>query len=54
MATPKDLLDYAGERIYRNSLDDVLDQIQQDIENERAIEQARQNIIVNDPDPVKK
>tara|TARA_R100000482_G_scaffold53125_1_gene19016 strand:- start:123 stop:7703 length:7581 start_codon:yes stop_codon:yes gene_type:complete len=54
MATPKDLLDYAGERLYRNSLDDVLDQIQQDIENERAIEQARQNIIVNDPDPVKK
>ena len=54
MATPKDLLDYAGERIYRNSLDDVIDQIQQDIENERAIEQARQNIIVNDPDPVKK
>ena len=54
MATPKDLLDFAGERIYRNSLDDVLDQIQQDIENERAVEQARQNIIVNDPDPVKK
>ena len=54
MATPKDLLDYAGERIYRNSLDDVLDQIQQDIENERSIQQARQNIIVNDPDPVKK
>ncbi len=54
MATPKDLLDYAGERLYRNSLDDVLDQIQQDIDNERAIEQARQNAIVNSLDPVKK
>lgn len=54
MATPKDLLDYAGERLYRNSLDDVLDQIQQDIDNERAIQQARQNAIVNSQDPVKK
>ena len=54
MATPKDLLDYAGERLYRNSLDDILDQIQQDIDNERIVTQARQNAIVNDPDPVKK
>ena len=54
MATPKDLLDYAGERLYRNSLDDILDQIQQDIDNERIVTQARQSAIVNDPDPVKK
>lgn len=54
MAEPKNLDQYAGQRLYRNSLDDILDQIQQDIDNERIVTQARQNAIVNDPDPVKK
>ena len=54
MAEPKNLDQYAGQRLYRNSLDDILDQIQQDIDNERIVTQARQSAIVNDPDPVKK
>lgn len=54
MADPRDLNEFGGQRLYRNSLDDILDQVQRDIENERSIANARQNTIINSEDPVQK
>jgi|LULO01.1.fsa_nt_gb GNAT superfamily N-acetyltransferase len=54
MAENRTLDQYAGQRLYRNSLDDILDQVQQDIKNERSIAQARRNVIINSEDPTKK
>ena len=54
MADPRNLDQYAGQRLYRNSLDDVLDQLEQDYLNEQAVAQARQNAIINSEDPVRK
>ena len=54
MADPRNLDQYAGQRLYRNSLDDILDQLDQDLQNEQVVAQARQNAIINSEDPVRK
>lgn len=54
MADPRDLNQFGGQRLYRNSLDDILDQLDQDLQNEQVVAQARQNSIINSEDPVQK